>query len=101
MRVFENKVLRRIFRSKEEELTAGYKKLHNEKLHNLYYSLNIIRVIKSRRLKETYFGKTRNAYKTLTRKPEGKRSLGIPKCGWKVTIKMGLAVTGHKCVDWI
>jgi hypothetical protein len=51
LRVFENKVLRRIFGPKRVEVTRGYRKLHNEKLHNLYFSPNIIRMIKSRKLK--------------------------------------------------
>jgi hypothetical protein len=49
--VFENRVLRRIFRSKRDEVTGDWRKLHNEELHNLYSSLNIIRMIKSRRMR--------------------------------------------------
>jgi hypothetical protein len=49
--VFENRVLRRIFRPKRDEVTEGWRKLHNEELHNLYSSLDIIRMIKSRRMK--------------------------------------------------
>jgi hypothetical protein len=50
MRVFEDRVLRRIFRPKRDEETRGWRKLHNEELHNLYFSQSIIRVIKSRRM---------------------------------------------------
>jgi hypothetical protein len=50
-RVFENRVLRRIFVPKRDEVTGGWRKLHNEELHNLYSSLNIIRMIKSRRMR--------------------------------------------------
>jgi hypothetical protein len=50
LRVFENRVLRRMFGSKRDEVTGGWRKLHNEELHNLYSSLNIIRIIKSRRM---------------------------------------------------
>jgi hypothetical protein len=51
VRVFENRVLRRIFGPKRDEVTGGWKELHNEKLHNLYFSPNIIRIIKSRRMR--------------------------------------------------
>jgi hypothetical protein len=53
LRVFENRVLRRIFGLKRNEVMGGWRKLHNEKLHNLYSSPNIIRMIKSRRLRWT------------------------------------------------
>jgi hypothetical protein len=49
LRVFENRVLRRIFGPKKDEVTGGWRKLHNEELHNLYSSPSIIRMIKSRR----------------------------------------------------
>jgi hypothetical protein len=49
--MFENRVLRRIFRPKKEEVEGGWRRLHNEELHNLYISPNIIRVIKSRRMR--------------------------------------------------
>jgi hypothetical protein len=49
--VFENRVLRRIFGPKRDKLTGGWRKLHNEELHNLYYSPSIIRMIKSKRIK--------------------------------------------------
>jgi hypothetical protein len=51
LRVFENRVLRRIFRPKRDGVTGGWRKLHNEELHNLYSSPNIIRIIKSRRMR--------------------------------------------------
>jgi hypothetical protein len=51
MRVFENRVLRRIFAPKRDEVTGGWRKLHNEELHNLYSSPNVIRMIKSRRMR--------------------------------------------------
>jgi hypothetical protein len=64
--VFENRVLGRIFGPKREEVARGWRRLHNEELHNLYPSPNIIRVIKSRRIGWTghaaRVGKTRNAY---------------------------------------
>jgi hypothetical protein len=66
LRMFENRVLRRIFGPRREEVTGGWKVLHNEELHNLYISQNIVRVIKSRRIgwvgHVEYIGETRNAY---------------------------------------
>jgi hypothetical protein len=78
LRVFDNKVLRRIFGPKRDEVTGGWRKLHNEKLHNLYSSSNIIRMIKSRRMRWAGHvarrGEKRNAYRILVRKSEGKET---------------------------
>jgi hypothetical protein len=86
LRVFENRVLRRIFGPKREEVAGGWRRLHNEELHNLYASLNIIRVIKSRRMvlaaQVALMGKTRNAYKFLVTEPEWKRPLGRLRRRW-------------------
>jgi hypothetical protein len=83
LRVFENRVLRRIFGAKRDEVTGGWRKLHNEELHNLYSSLSIIRMIKSRRMRwVVHVAQTRekrNAYRILVGKPEGKTPLGRPK----------------------
>jgi hypothetical protein len=82
--VFENRALRRILGPKRDEVTGGWRKLHNEELHKLYFSPNVIRMIKSRRMKWSghlvRMGEKRNAYRILVGKPEGKRSLGILKC---------------------
>jgi hypothetical protein len=51
LRVFENRVLKRIFGPKRDEVTGGWRKLHNEELHNVYFSPSIIRIIKSRRMR--------------------------------------------------
>jgi hypothetical protein len=71
--VFENRVLRRIFGPKRDGVTGGWRKLHNEELHNLYSSLNIIGIIKSRRMKwaghVARMGEKRNVYKLLVGKP--------------------------------
>jgi hypothetical protein len=65
--VFENRMLRRIFRLKRDEVTGEWRKLHNEELHDLYSSPNIIRIIKSRRMRweghVARMGEKRNAYR--------------------------------------
>jgi hypothetical protein len=77
--MFENRVLRRIFGHKREEVAGGWRRLHNEELHNLYASPNAIKVIKSRRMRlaghVARVGEMRNAYTILVEKPEGKRPL--------------------------
>jgi len=89
LRVFENRVLR-IFGHKREEVVGGWRRLHNEELHNLYTT----RVIKSRRMRWTghvsCMGEMRNAYKILVGKPERKTSLERPRCGWEANISMDL-----------
>jgi hypothetical protein len=79
LRVFENRVLRRMFGMKRKELTGGWRQLHNEELHNLYSSPDIFRVSKSRIVRWTEhvacIGEIKNAHKILVGKPEGKRSL--------------------------
>jgi hypothetical protein len=81
LRVFENRVLRRIFRSKRDEVTGEWAKLHNEVLNGLYSLPNIVRVIKSRRMRWTGHvartGEGRGVYRVLVGKPEGKRPLGV------------------------
>jgi hypothetical protein len=78
LNVFENRVLRRIFGSKRDKMIGGWRKLYNEELHNLYSLLNIIRMIKSRRMRWACSTnrEKRNAYRILVGKPEGKRLLG-------------------------
>jgi len=79
LRVFENRVLRRIFGPKRDELTGEWRKLHNEKINDLYSSRNIVRVIKSRKMR--WLGhlarmrERRDAYRVLVGKPEGNRQL--------------------------
>jgi hypothetical protein len=98
-------VLRRIFGPKRDEVTGGWRKLHNEELHNLYSMPSIIRIIKSSRMKwvghVVRMGGSRNVYSLLVRKPEGKRSLGRPRCRWIDNIKMDLLEIGLSVVDWI
>jgi hypothetical protein len=99
--VFENRVLRRIFGPKRYDMTREWKKLHNEELHILYSSPNIIRKIKSRRMRRvghvSCMGEEKKVYRILVEKPEGKRPLGRPRCRWKVGIRMDLTVLEIGC----
>jgi hypothetical protein len=96
--VFENRVLRRIFGPKCNEVTGRWRKLHNEELHNLYFSPNDTGMTKSRRMRwagnVVHMGEMRNAYKILIGKPEG--PLGRPR-----HIKMYLREMGLEGVDLI
>jgi hypothetical protein len=84
----------RISGPKSNEMTGGWRKLHNEELHNLYSSPSIIRMIMPRRMRwaehVARIGEKRNAHRILAGKPEGKRSLGRPRYGWVDNIKMDL-----------
>jgi hypothetical protein len=103
--VFENKVLRRIFGPKRDEVTGRWKKLHNEELHDLYSSPSIIRIMKSRRMRwaghVARMGEERNACRLLVEKPERKRPLGRPRRRCVDNIKMDLLEIGWGGVDWI
>jgi hypothetical protein len=83
LRVFENRVLRRIFGPKRDEVTGKWRRIHNNELYALYYPPNIIRVIKLRRLRwvghMACMGTRRCAYRALVGKPEGRRPLGRPQ----------------------
>jgi hypothetical protein len=97
--------LRRIFGPKRDEATGEWRKLHNKELHDLYPSPNIIRIIKSRRMRlaghVARMGEKRNAYRLLVRKPEGKRPLGRPRCRRVDNVRMDLGEVGWGDVDWI
>jgi hypothetical protein len=84
----------RIFGSKRDEVTGGWRKLHDEELHNLYCSLNIIRMMKSRRMRwagrVARMEEKRNAYRILVGNPEEKRPLGRLRRRWVNNIKMDL-----------
>jgi hypothetical protein len=94
MFVFENRVLRKIFGPKRDEVIGGWRKLHNKELHNLYFSPSIIRMMKSRRMRwaghAARMGEKRNTYRILVGKLEGKRPLGTSTCRWEDNIRMAL-----------
>jgi len=94
LRVFEGRVLRRICVPKRDEVTGEWRKLYNEELNDLYCSLKIVRVIKSRRMRwaghVARMGERRCVYRVLVGKPEGKRPLGRPRTRWENNIKMDL-----------
>jgi hypothetical protein len=101
--VFENRVLRRIFGAKRDEVTGEWRKLHNGELHILYSSPDIIRQIKSRRMRwaghVACTGEERNVYRVLVGKPEGKRPLGRPRRRWKDGISIDIREIGRRGVD--
>ncbi|KAJ4448683.1 hypothetical protein ANN_00073 [Periplaneta americana] len=105
LKVFENKVLRKIFGAKRDEVTGEWRKLHNAELHTLYSSPDIIRNIKSRRLRwaghVAHMGESRNAYRVLVGRPEGKRPLRRPRRRWEDNIKMDLREVGYNDREWI
>jgi hypothetical protein len=94
LRVFENRVLRRILGPKRDEVKGEWRRLHNKELYALYSSPNIIRVIKSRTLRlaghVARMGERRGAYRALVGKPEGRRPLRTPRHRWEDNIKMDL-----------
>jgi hypothetical protein len=98
LRGFENRVLRGIFGPKRDEVTGEWRKLHSGELHNLYLSPDIVRQIKSRRMRwaghVARMGKGRNVYRVLMGKAEGKRPFERPRRRWEDKIKMDLRETG-------
>jgi hypothetical protein len=102
--MFENRMLKRIFGPKWKEVIGGWRRLHNEEVHNFYSSTNIIRVIKSKRIRwagrVARTGKM-NAYNILVGKPEGKRPLRKPRYRLEDNIKMDFREIVWDGVDWI
>jgi hypothetical protein len=103
LRVFENREMRRVFGTKRE-VTGEWRKLHNEELHDLYSLPNIVRVVKSRRMRwaghVARMGQD-SVYRVLVGKPEGKRPLGRPRRRWENNIDMHLQEVGEGCWDWM
>jgi len=100
----ENRVLRRIFGPRRDEVMGEWRKLH-EGLDYLYSSPNFVRVIKSRRMRwaghVAHMGKRRGVCRVLVRKSEGKRPLRRPRRRWENNIKMDFQEMGSGFVDWI
>ena len=104
LRVFENRILRRIFGPKRDE-NGQWRRLHNEELHSLYRSHNIVRVIQFRRLRWTghvaRIEESRSPFNILTGKPTGKRPLGRPRRKWEDNIRMDLEEIGINAGNWV
>ena len=103
MSEFENRVLRRIFGPKRDEVTG--EKLYSEKLNDLYCSPNVVRVIKLRRMKwaghVACMSEGRGVYRILVGRPGGNRPLGRPRRRWEDNFKMDLQEMGYGGMDWI
>ena len=104
-RVFENMVLWRIFGPRRDEVAGEWRRLHNEELNDLYSSPNIVRVIKSRRMRwaghVARMGEERGVYRVLVGKPEGKKPLGRSRRRWMDNIRMDLQEVRCGYMDWI
>jgi hypothetical protein len=104
LRVFENRVLGRIFGPKREE-DGSWRKWHNDELHSLYSSLNIVRVIKSRRLRwaghVARMRDGRGIYRVLVGRPESKRPLERPRHRWEDNIKMDVREIWIDVANWV
>jgi len=105
LRVFENRVLRKVFGPKRDEVTGEWRKLHNEELNDLYPLPNIVRVVKSRRMRwaghVARMGEDRVVQRVLLGKPEGKRPLGRPRRRWEDNIKMDLQEVEGGRGEWM
>jgi hypothetical protein len=105
LRVFENRVMRRVFGPKRDVVTGEWRKLHNEELNDLYSLPIIVRVVKSRRMRwaghVALMGKDRGVHRVLVEKSEEKRLLGRPRRRWEDNIKMDLQEVGGGCGDWM
>jgi len=104
LRVFDSRVQRGIFRPKRDEVTGEWRKLREEELNDLYFSPNIIRVIRSRRMKwkehVVRMGSRRGEYRVLVGEPEGHNHLEDPGVDGRIK-KNGSSVSGMGGIDWI
>jgi hypothetical protein len=105
LRLFENRVLRRIFGLERDEVIGGWRKLYNEELHNLCPSSSIIRIIKSKKMglagHVARMGEKRKRYRILVGRPEGKSPPGTPRRRWEDNIRMDLREIGCGGMDWM
>ena len=103
--MFENRVLRRVFGPKRDEVTGEWRNPHNEELNDLYYLPNIVWVVKSRRMRWAghvmHMGEDRGVHRVLVGKPEGKMPLGRPRRRWEDNIKLDLQEVGGGRGDWM
>jgi len=103
--VLENRVLRRVFGSKRDEVTREWRKLHYEELSDRHSLPNIVRVVKWRRMRwaghVARMGEGRGVHRVLVGKPEGKRPLWRSRRRWEYNIKKNLQEMGGGCEDWM
>jgi hypothetical protein len=102
--MFENRVLRRVFGPKRDEVTREWRKLHNEELDDVYSLPNIVQAVKSRIMRwaghVAHMGEERGVHRVLVGKPEGNRPLGRPRRRWEDNIKMYIQDVGRGRGDW-
>jgi hypothetical protein len=105
LRVFENRVLRKVFGPKRDEVTGEWRKLHNKEVNDLYSLPNIMRVVKSRHMRwaghVARMGEDRGVHRVLVGKPEGKRPLRRPRRRWIDNIKLDLQKVEGGREDWM
>jgi hypothetical protein len=104
LRVFGNRVLSNILGPTRDKITGEWRRLHNKELHVLCFSPNIIRVIKSRRMRwaghVARMGERKGAHRILVEKDHGKRSLERPRLRWDDNIKMDFQNVGWGGMEW-